>query len=474
LAQGALFSRATMSVRTRFPPSPTGYLHIGGARTALFNYLFARRHGGQFVLRIEDTDKERSTPEATQAILDSMTWLGLEWDEGPFFQSERTALYREHAEKLLAAGRAYWCTCTPETLEAKRKQAEAEKRKPMYDGTCRKAGHAQQPGVTALRFLAPPAGETAWNDLVRGPVAFQNQELDDLVILRADGSPTYNFCVVVDDALMRLTHVIRGEDHIPNTPKQIQLYQAMGFPVPRFAHVPLILGIDRSRLSKRHGATSVTAYRDAGYLPSAVVNYLARLGWSHGDQELFTRAELVAAFDLEHVGQSAGVFNPEKLEWVNFEHIKLLTPAELAALTKPFVQARGYALFGDDAWLAAAVKTLQERAKTLVELVEVGRFYFSDDIAIDPAAAAKHLTPAALELLRAVREGLAGLPAFGEAAIETVFKDVVARFSVGLGKVAQPVRVALTGGTVSPGIYEVIAVLGRERTLARLDRVVAP
>jgi len=462
-----------MSARTRFPPSPTGYLHIGGARTALFNWLFARHHGGKFVLRIEDTDKERSTPEATAAILESMTWLGLDWDEGPFFQSERTQIYREQAEKLLASGRAYWCICTPEVLEQKRKAAEAEKRKPMYDGTCREAGHRGEMGKTALRFRAPHEGETVWDDLIRGPISFQNSELDDLIIIRSDGSPIYNFCVVVDDALMQMTHVIRGEDHIPNTPKQIQLYLALGHPVPKFAHAPLILGLDRSRLSKRHGATSVTAYRDAGFLPQALVNYLIRLGWSHGDQEIFTRDELVRLFDLDSVGQSAGVFNPEKLEWVNFEHIKLLNPAELAAAVKPFILAAGYTIPGDDAWLAAMVTTLQERSKTLIEFVEFGRFYLTDDISIDAAAAAKHLQPAVAEPLRSLRAGLAGLSGWTHAAIEAVFQDVMQRFSLGLGKIAQPVRVALTGGTVSPGIYEVIAVLGRERTLQRLDRALA-
>jgi glutamyl-tRNA synthetase len=399
-----------------------------------------------------------------------MRWLRLDWDEGPFFQSERSALYREHAERLLNAGHAYWCRCTPAELEAKRKAAEIEKRRVMYDQACRDARRDGEFGVTPLRFKSPLEGETGWNDLVKGPIVFQNTELDDLILVRSDGSPVYNFCAVVDDALMDLNHIIRGEDHIPNTPKQICLYEALGYAVPRFGHLPLILGLDRSRLSKRHGSTSVGSYRDDGYLPQGLVNYLARLGWSHGDQEIFTLAELVEKFSLEQVGQSAGVFNPEKLEWVNFEHIKRLTPAELAAAAKPYIAAKGYEIPGDDAWLAAMAKTLQERAKTLVELVDFGRFYLTDDIAIDPAAA-KHLSAAAMEPLRAVRQGLAALGTWNEAAIEAVFKSVMERFSLGLGKIAQPVRVALTGGTVSPGIYEVIAVLGRERTLARLDRV---
>ncbi len=459
-----------MSVRTRFAPSPTGFLHIGGARTALFNHLFARHHGGVFILRIEDTDAARSTPEAVEAILDGMRWLELDWDEGPFRQTERGDIYREHAERLLRRGAAYWCACSSEELEAKRKVAMAAGRKAMYDGTCRDANH--QPGERrlALRFRAPHEGETAFNDMVRGPIAFQNQELEDLVLVRSNGIPTYNFCVVVDDALMRVTHLIRGEDHIPNTPKQIQLYRALDYPLPEFAHLPLILGLDRARLSKRHGATSVTAYREEGYLPHALVNYLARLGWSHGDQELFTRAELIEYFDLEHIASAAGVFNPEKLQWVNFNYIKAMAPAELAAAIKPFIAEKGYRAPGDDAWLAAMAKTLQERAKTFVELVEMAHFYLSDDIAIDPAAAAKHLHPN-LEVLAAVREGLAALPQWTEEAIKSVFEAAQQRFQVGLGKVAQPVRVALTGGTVSPGIFEVIAVLGRERTLARLGSV---
>jgi glutamyl-tRNA synthetase len=283
-------------VRTRFAPSPTGYLHIGGARTALFNYLFARNQGGSFILRVEDTDRERSTDEAMRAILDSLAWLEMEWDEGPFYQTERMSLYREHAERLLAEGNAYRCICTAEELEEKRKRAMAEGRKPAYDRHCRGLGlGADRPHT--IRFKAPLDGETVVNDLIKGPVVFQNTELDDLILVRTDASPTYNFCAVVDDALMRITHIIRGEDHLANTPKQILIYRAFGFDLPAFAHVPLILGLDRTRLSKRHGATSVTAYRDTGYLPQALANYLVRLGWSHGDQEIFTRAEMIAAFD---------------------------------------------------------------------------------------------------------------------------------------------------------------------------------
>jgi glutamyl-tRNA synthetase len=454
-------------VRTRFAPSPTGYLHIGGARTALFSYLFARHHGGRFVLRIEDTDRERSTHESIQAILDALTWLHLDWDEGPFFQSQRSDLYREHAERLLADGKAYRCSCSPEELEAKRTAAMRAGRNPMYDRTCRNRTAAIPDRATTLRFKAPLDGETVVRDLVKGHVTFHNRELDDLILVRSDGTPTFNFCNVVDDATMAITHIIRGEDHLTNTAKQLQLYRAFGYPEPAFAHIPLILGLDRTRLSKRHGATSVMAYRDMGYLPAALVNYLARLGWSHGDQELFTRAELIEKFSLESVGTAAGVYNAEKLEWVNFCYLKATPVEELAQAVKPFIAAKGYAVPTDDQWLARMVGTLRERAKTLVELVELAHFYFSDAITLDPTAAAKHLKPDIVEPLRALRADLAQVIDWNHDTIKAAFDRVIARFGLGLGKIAQPVRVAMTGGTSSPGIFEV---LGRERTLARLDR----
>ena len=461
-----------MPVRTRFAPSPTGFLHIGGARTALFNSLYARHHGGQFILRIEDTDRERSTPEAVEAILESLRWLRLDWDEGPFFQSQRAGIYRQHAEQLAARRRAYWCACTPAVLEQKRRAALARGRSPAYDRTCRAAGLAAGAG-RVLRFKAPAGGQTAFADLVKGPIVFENRDLDDFVLLRSDGTPTYNFCVVVDDALMGVTHLIRGEDHIPNTPRQILLYEAWGYPAPAFAHVPLILGMDRTRLSKRHGATSVTAYRDAGYLPEAVVNYLVRLGWSYGDQELFGCAELIEKFSLEGVGTSAGVFNPEKMRWVNFNHLKRLSAAELAAAARPFIAARGYAVPGDETWLQRVVKTMQERAGTLVELVESSHFYFSDAIAIDPKAAAKHWKPASVELVSSLRDCLAGQTEWSEAALHGVFEEVMRRFGVGLGKLAQPVRVAVTGGAASPGIFVVLALLGKRRVMERIDKALA-
>jgi len=463
----------TMStVRVRFAPSPTGYLHIGGARTALFNYLFARHHGGTFILRIEDTDRERSTQQSIQAILDALTWLGLDWDEGPFFQSQRSALYRDHAERLLRDGKAYRCYCTPEELEAKRQAAMKVGRKPMYDRKCRNLQEPAGDRPFALRFKAPLDGETVVPDLVKGHVVFQNHELDDLILVRSDGTPTYNFCAVIDDALMEITHNIRGEDHLTNTPKQIQLYRAFGYTEPAFAHIPLILGPDRTRLSKRHGATSVMAYRDMGYLPDALVNYLARLGWSHGDQEIFTRAELIEKFAIEGVGKSAGVYNAEKAEWLNSQYLKALPAAALAQAVKPYITEKGLALPGDDAWLARMVVTLQARAKTLAELVELAQFYLSPTITIDPAAARKFLKPEVLAPLRALRVHLADVKQWNAETIQGCFTAVTAQFGLSLGQIAQPVRVGMTGGTSSPGIFEVLDVLGQERTLERLDRAV--
>jgi glutamyl-tRNA synthetase len=449
-------------------------LHIGGARTALFNFLFARHHGGTFVLRIEDTDKERSTPESIAAILDGLGWLGLAWDEGPFFQSARTETYRAQAQDLLPRGLAYRCWCTAEELEARRQAALAAGRPPAYDRTCRGLGappHGRDTFV--LRFRTPLEGETVVDDRVKGRVVFRNAELDDFVIARTDGSPVYNFCVVVDDIEMRISHVIRGDDHLANTPRQILLYRAFAATPPVFAHVPLILGLDKARLSKRHGATSVTAYRDMGYLPDALVSYLVRLGWSHGDQELFTADELVAHFCLEQVGKAAGVFNPEKLLWVNFQRLKATPPEELARLVVPFLERAGLPVPADRAWLARVVATLRDRAKTLVELAEFCGFYLVDTIEPDPKAAAKHLTAAVAPALADLDARLAAVAAWDEPSIEAVFQATIGAHALKLGQLAQPVRVAMTGGTVSPGIYEVLAVLGRERTLARLRRATA-
>jgi glutamyl-tRNA synthetase len=462
-----------MSVRTRFAPSPTGYLHIGGARTALFNYLFARHHGGKFILRIEDTDRERSTPEAIQAILDAMTWLQLDWDEGPFYQTKRVSLYKEKIQQLLNAGKAYPCTCTAEELDAKRQLAQKEKRKPAYDGTCRPADGVIPALPTdkpyTIRFRSPRAGTTVIEDAVKGKVVFDNRELDDLIIARSDGTPTYNFCVVVDDIDMAITHVIRGDDHLANTPRQIQLYQALGQQLPTFAHVPLILGTDKARLSKRHGATSVTAYRDMGYFPEAVVNYLVRLAWSSGDQEIFSHNELIEKFTLDSVGKSAGVFNPEKFLWVNFHYLKSRPLSQLADEVVPFIKAKGYAVPQDKSWLEKMIATLQERSKTLVELVDQAHFFLAEDISIDEKAAAKFLTPQVSTPLRLLIQKLSAIEDFNGEAIERAFTAVLEELGLSMGQLAQPARVALTGSTVSPGIHEIIAILGKERTARRLN-----
>ena len=464
-------------IRTRFAPSPTGYLHIGGARTALFNYLFARHHGGKFVLRIEDTDRERSTPEAIQAILDAMKWLDLDFDEGPCYQTERYSLYQAKITELLACGKAYPCTCTAEELNSKRQLAMKEKRKPAYDGTCRPAegviADLPRDQAYTVRFRSPGEGSTIVRDLIKGDVAFDNRELDDLVIARSDGTPTYNFCVVVDDVDMKISHVIRGDDHLSNTPRQIQLYEALGRELPQFAHVPLILGTDKARLSKRHGATSVTAYRDMGYFPEAVVNYLVRLAWSHGDQEIFSRQELIDKFSLENIGKSAGVFNPEKFLWVNFHYLKTKPLAELAENVKPYIAAKGYPVPQDNRWLEKMIKTLQERAKTLVDLVEQGRYYFSEEVVIDEKAAKKFLTDAVRAPLSSLSAELASIEDFTHANIELAFSNTLQKCGLKLAELAQPVRIAMTGSTVSPGIHEVIEVLGKKRCLDRLQKLLS-
>jgi glutamyl-tRNA synthetase len=456
------------AVRLRFAPSPTGYLHIGGARTALFNWLLARKEGGKFILRIEDTDVARSTQESVDAILEGMKWLGLDWDEGPFYQSDNFPLYREHVERLLSEGKAYRCRCTPEELEAKREQAMKEGRKPKYDGTCRDL-EVGPDTPSVVRFKSPHGGATVFNDLIKGRISFNNEELDDLIIQRSDGTPTYNFTVVIDDATMGITTVIRGDDHINNTPRQILLYEALGYPVPQFAHVPMILGADKTRLSKRHGATSVIAYRDMGYLPEAMVNYLVRLGWSHGDQEIFSLDELVRKFDIRDVGKSAGVFNPDKLIWLNAHYIKSGDPERLATLLATFLKERGVERT-ERPDLASVVKTLQERSKTMLEMTDGALFYYKEDFDYDPKAAEKFLKPEALAVYESVIGKLDALSDCSHQGIEEIFKEVCAEMGTKLGQIAPPVRVALCGGTVSPGLYEVIEVLGKEDTIKRLRR----
>ncbi|MGV8073410.1 MAG: glutamate--tRNA ligase [Syntrophobacteraceae bacterium] len=455
-------------VITRFPPSPTGYLHIGGARTALFNWLFARHHNGRFILRIEDTDQVRSTEEAVKAILDAMEWLSLEWDEGPYYQTKRIEAYREYLQKLLDSGHAYYCDCTPDELDERRKEAMAAGRKPKYDGRCRDRGLGPGP-KRVVRFRCPDIGATALNDLVKGPIVFDNSELDDLILERSDGMPTYNFAVVVDDITMGITHVIRGDDHVNNTPRQILLYQALGIELPYFAHVPMILGQDRTRLSKRHGATSVMVYKELGYLPEALVNYLVRLGWSHGDEEIFSRKDLIEKFSLENVGKSPCVFDPEKLLWLNAHYIKARSAESLVPLLKPFLNSRGYPEKPDE-FVAKAIHTLQARARTLVDMADAMKFYMIDDVEYDPAAAKKFLTPAMREPFEKLIAAFNPLEPFDEKNLEKAFQHILDELGMKFGKVAQPVRVALTGGTVSPGLIEIIDVLGKETVVKRLQK----
>jgi len=455
-------------VLTRFAPSPTGYLHIGGARTALFNWLFARRSGGKFLLRIEDTDRMRSTPESVAAILDGMKWLGMSWDEGPFFQTDRMDLYRQEADRLLAEGKAYRCICSPEELAIRRESLKARGEKPRYDGRCRDL----PPGETAgkdhvVRFRSPSSGKTIVTDLLRGPVTYDHAELDDLVLLRTDGMPTYNFVVVIDDASMGITHVLRGDDHLNNTPKQILLYEALGYPLPKFGHFPLIHGMEGGKLSKRQDDVSVQSYRERGFLPEAMVNYLVRLGWGHGDQEIFSVEELTRIFSLEGVGKSPSRFDPEKLLNLNAHYIKTGDPDRLARLLVPFLSARGISA-EPSPWLAKAVRTFQERSKTLVEMAESSEYYFRVKEP-DPKASEKFLTPESAELFDEIAGLLEALPDFTPEAMEPILHHMADKRSVKLGKVAQPIRVALTGGTVSPGLFEVMDVLGREEVQRRLE-----
>lgn len=463
-------------VRVRFAPSPTGFLHIGGVRTALFNWLFARQQSGKFILRIEDTDQSRSTEESIKAISEGMRWVGLDWDEGPFRQTERMDVYRSHALKLFEQGQAYWCVCKAEELEARRKDAEAKGLSPRYDGRCRHRGIATPTGEAALRFRAPQEGQTVVEDLIKGKIVFDNTVLDDLIILRSNGYPTYNFSVVVDDALMQITHVVRGDDHLTNTPRQVPIFQALGFPIPRFGHLPMILGSDKTRLSKRHGATSIMAYKEMGYLPEAMVNYLARLGWSHGDQEIFTRQELIEKFSWKHVQTSAAVFNPDKLLWMNAEYIKTSPPGRVAEVLVPLLEQAG---LGDEVrkvaaeWLAQLVVLVKERTKTLVEMVEWVKPYFGEAVMYEEEAARKFLTPAMAPVLQNLLARFEALPGFSRSSWEEGFKKLVEEEGIKMGQLAQPVRVALTGRTASPGLFEVMEVLGRERTLIRLRQGIA-
>ena len=462
-------------IRVRFAPSPTGYLHIGGARTALFNWLFARHGGGTFILRIEDTDRSRSTEEFIEVIIEGMKWLGLDWDEGPYRQTERFTIYKRCVDRLLQEGKAYHCYCIPEELERRRQEAMAQGKMPRYDGKCREMKESVSGRIPAVRFKMPQEGQTLVRDLVRGDVVFDNSQLDDLIIMRSDGTPTYNFVVVVDDVDMKITHVIRGDDHLNNTPKQIHIYKAFGYELPAFAHLPMILGSDKSRLSKRHGATSVLAYRDMGYLPDALVNYLVRLGWSHGDREVFSREELIRYFSFGNVGKSSAVFNQEKLLWLNGQYMMRTEPSELTALVIPFLVREGLITEGqeiDRSWLSKAVVTLQERAKTLKELARALRYYLVEEQEYGEKSREKFLTRESLPYLRDLKEDLALLTDFSAGEIEKVFRAITERYGIKLGGLAQPVRVAVTGGTESPGIFEVLEIVGKEKTLRRLERAI--
>ena len=465
----------SVAVKVRFAPSPTGFLHIGGVRTALFNWLYAKNHGGKFVLRIEDTDLSRSTEESIEEILESMRWLGLDWDEGPFRQTERQEIYSQKVEQLLSAGKAYHCYCTPEELDRKRSEAQKAGNKPKYDGTCRERPDSPEGAPSVIRFKAPIEGTVVVEDLLRGKVVFDIAELDDVIIQRTDGTPTYNFVVVVDDSEMGITHVIRGDDHLSNTPRQCLLYDALDFKRPQFSHISMILGQDKSRLSKRHGATSALAYRDMGYLPDAMINYLARLGWSHGDQEIFSREELIKYFSFDSVNTSAAIFDADKLSWVNEQYIQSTPPEELAQHLEPHLVKTGV-LSGDHDLspqeIAKVIPCLNQRAKTLVEMAEKSAFFFKKEVEFDEKARNKFLTEDARPLLEKVIAGFSTLDDFSAENIETLFKKIVEEEGMKLGKLAQPVRVALTGTTVSPGIYDVILLLGKEETLKRLQNVV--
>jgi glutamyl-tRNA synthetase len=461
------------TVRVRFAPSPTGSFHVGGARTALFNWAFARHHKGVFILRIEDTDRSRSTEEHIAQILDVLRWLGLDWDEGPpargYRQTERFDIYRAHALRLLAEGRAYRCRCAPEILDALREAAKARKEQFRYPGTCREAG-VPESEPHALRLKMAVGGQTVVEDAILGAVAFDNDTLDDWILVRTDGTPTYNFCAVVDDVTMKITHVIRGNDHLSNTPKQIACYAALGYATPVFAHIPMILAPDRSKMSKRHGATTVEEFRDQGILPEALVNYLARLGWSHGDQEILSREDIVEHFSLEHVGKAGAVFDREKLLWVSHQWIQAAAPERLAAALVPFL-ARVLgpaAAAADRARLAAIAASLKERARTLVEMAEQSAIYFTPPASWDPQATAKFWVPEAPQRYNVLIKRIEAQEAFDPESLEGLYRGLAAEMGLKLVDLAQLTRIALTGKAASPPVFQVAALVGKAETLARL------
>ncbi len=452
---------------TRFPPSPTGYLHIGGARTALFNWLYARKTKGKFVLRFEDTDEARSTKESVDAILESLEWLGIDWDEGPYYQTQRYDIY----DKLVESGHAYFCSCTPDEVNAMREEAKAAGKKPMYNGKCRNRNLTKSEN-TVVRLKTPDTGVTVVDDIVKGSTAFQNAEIDDFILQRSGGSAMYNLAVVIDDLTMNINTIIRGDDHLINTPKQILIYQALGADLPVFGHVPMVLGSDKSRLSKRHGAMSVSEYKNMGFLADAMINYLVRLGWSHGDQEFFQRDDLIEKFDLEHLGRSASMFDTDKLMALNSKHIQSKSPEELADHLLFHLAALGINATNDE-FTREVIKTLQPRSKTLVEMADAAAFYYKEDIVFDEKAANKFLKPEIVEMLEKSASYIEALDEYTEKKLEDVFKRIIEETGLKFGKIAQPLRVAVTGTTVSPGIFEMLIALGKKKTIDRIRKAVA-
>jgi len=464
-------TESTKTVRTRFAPSPTGSLHVGGARTAIFNWLFARHACGKFILRIEDTDRTRSTEESIEEISQAMEWLGLDWDEGPYRQSERLDIYQKHANELLESGKAYKCYVTPEELEEKRNEAQSRGDVLRYKREWAKLNEGPDKPY-AIRLLTPDEGTIEVEDLLRGTVTFDSREVDDFIILKRDGFPTYNFAVVVDDATMNITHIIRGDDHLINTPRQVLLYNALSYEIPKIAHVSMILGADNKRLSKRHGATSVIAYKDKGYLPETIINFLSRLGWSYGDQEIFSKSELIEKFTLDNVGKSAAVFNEEKLEWLNSWYIKNEPPEKIAELVLPLLKEKGLNVELDDK-LIKIIKELSQRAKTLLDIANTIDYFYTHDIQFEEKAKNKFLKPAIKPVLQDITDRLSQLSDFNMDEMHKVFDNVMEERELKLGKIAQPVRVSLTGGTVSPGIFEVMDILGKDEVLKRLHSAIS-
>ncbi len=462
-----------MTVKTRFAPSPTGYLHVGGARTALYSWLFAKSQGGQFVLRVEDTDLERSTQEAVDAILEGMEWAGLNWDEGPYYQTKRFDRYNEIIDQLLAEDKAYKCYCSRERLDKLREEQMAAKESPRYDGKCSHGAEGHEGEDYVIRFRNPKTGSVIFDDHIRGRVEFSNTELDDLIIRRTDGSPTYNFCVVVDDWDMGITHVVRGEDHLNNTPRQINILKALGAPIPEYAHVAMILGDDGAKLSKRHGAVGVMQYRDDGYLPEALLNYLVRLGWSHGDQEIFSVDEMIEHFTLDAINKAPSAFNTEKLQWVNQHYIKTLAPEYVASHLEWHMKDQGID-FSNGPALADVVTALSDRAKTLKELAASSRYFYEDYSEFDAAAAKKHLRPVAKEALQTVQAKLAACDDWDNAEVlHQAIQASADELGLGMGKVGMPLRVAITGAGQSPSLDITLKLIGKDRSLAGIDKALA-